>query len=97
MSHVKYKREGEIWKGSLLGVAKLRSGKHARLRISCYGGFFKIYGDRRTYYVDDDKSSQMWIEMINGTLELFRQTLNRPSADSQVAEDNHVTSHDAGK
>lgn len=44
-----HKDHNPVWKGSRLGVATLGDGRHVRIAISYYGGFFAVLGERGIY------------------------------------------------
>jgi hypothetical protein len=54
-----------LWKGSLLGVARLADGSEHRLALSKYGGFFMMIGNGKWYSVDG-RSRAAYNAMIAG-------------------------------
>lgn len=60
---------GEVlWKGNLLGVVKLDTGKECRIAISYYGGYFKILG-QSGYYKMSEKEFKKFERVFADILE----------------------------
>lgn len=53
-----------LWKGDKLAIATSSEGEYVQLRISLYGDFFSIIGEKE-YYVIDKSYKSTWSEIIN--------------------------------
>jgi hypothetical protein len=53
-SHTAFHSGNPVWKGSSLGIASLDGGSTCRIRISYYGGFFKVLGQSGYYTVEGE-------------------------------------------
>jgi hypothetical protein len=49
-----------VWKGDDLGIVKLEDGTELRLRISMYGAFFEISGQRGWYDAEGTSSEKVF-------------------------------------
>jgi hypothetical protein len=77
-SNVKFhSRSKVIWKGSWLGIAKLKNGKEKRLRISMSGAYYNIVG-HQGYYETTEESHEIFRKKMNEALEIWQSETNNP-------------------
>jgi hypothetical protein len=68
--------ETYIWKGSYLAIAKFKDGQTKRLKISCYGGFFKDLTNNKYYEIKNDSARNGWDKYCSEyNIELHKQIL----------------------
>ena len=66
VADVTYHRGRRLWKGSLLGSVTLVDGTTENIRISYYGGFFKVVG--QSGYYQTHRESRRKLETIIKTI-----------------------------